>query len=190
MGRELQERLISSEVVFEGRLISVRVDEVELAEGRRARREVVVHPESVAVVPLLPDGQVILIRQYRHAARRVLWELPAGICGPGERPADCARRELSEEVGYEAGELSHLFSTYLSPGFSTELIHVFVARGLTRVGPHLEPDEEIEAHPVPLERAAAMVARGEVQNAAAICGLLAAAHFHAAGGGGSSGAIE
>jgi len=136
-----------------------------------------------------PGGRLLILRRgSKVGTYQGRW---AGVSGYLETdPEEQAYTELSEEVGYEAGELSHLFSTYLSPGFSTELIHVFVARGLTRVGPHLEPDEEIEAHPVPLERAAAMVARGEVQNAAAICGLLAAAHFHATGGGGSSGAIE
>lgn len=173
MERELRERLISSRRVFEGRLISVHVDEVELAEGTRTTREVVSHPGAVAVVPMLDDGTVVMIQQYRHAAGEVLWELPAGTLGDGERPEDCARRELAEEVGYEAGELRRLFSTYLSPGYSSELIHLFVARALRATSAHEESDERIKTAQLPLEEAIAMIERGEVQNAAAICGLLA-----------------
>lgn len=175
MTRELRERLIGSDVVFEGRLISVRVDEVELADGRRARRELVEHPGAVAVVPLLEDGRVVMIRQYRHAAGKVLWELPAGLIEEGEEPEGCARRELGEEIGYEPGELVPLFSTFLSPGFSSEIIHIFLARKLRPVNVASEPDERIEAVPVPLAEAVEMVRRGEVENAAAICGLLAVA---------------
>ncbi len=175
MDEELRERLISSRTVFEGKLIAVRVDEVELANGRRATREIVPHPGAAVVVPLLPEGRVVMIRQYRHAAGKVLWELPAGLLEEGEDPEDAARRELAEEVSYEAEELTPLFSTYLSPGFSCEVVHVFVARGLRRVKARAESDENIRAISLPLSEAVAMVERGEVQNAAAICGLLAAA---------------
>ena len=175
MTRELRERLIGSDKVFEGRLISVRVDEVELADGTRARREFVEHPVAVAVVPMLADGRVVMIQQYRHAAGKVLWELPAGLVEEGEEPEECARRELGEEVGYEPGELIPLFSTFLSPGFSSEIIHIFLARDLRPVNVASEPDERIVAVPVPLAEAVQMVRRGEVQNAAAICGLLAVA---------------
>lgn len=180
MDRESRERLIASRTAFDGGLLTVRVDEVQTASGRRATREVVSHPGAAAVVPLLPEGRVVLIRQYRHAAGRTLWELPAGILGPGEAPEECARRELIEEAGYEAGNLSLLFSTYLSPGYSGELIHIFRAGDLRPVPARLEPDEEIVPVAVPLEDAVAMVRRGEVQNAAAICGLLAVACWHCA----------
>lgn len=175
MDEELRERLISSRTVFEGDLIAVRVDKVELANGRTATREIVPHPGAAAVVPLLPEGRVVMIRQHRHAAGRVLWELPAGTLDAGEAPEKCARRELVEEVGYEAGELSLLLSTYLSPGYSTELIHVFLARDLKKVAACADADEQIEAFDLPLDDAVAMIERGQVQNAAAICGLLAAA---------------
>ncbi len=175
MDRGRDERLISSRKVFEGRLLAVRVDEVELSDGRRATREVVTHPGAVAIVPLLPDGRVVLIRQYRHAAGRVLWELPAGVLEKGEEPLDCARRELVEETGYLAGKLSPLFSVFLSPGFSTELIHLFLAQDLRKVEAAPEVDEQLEIVEIPLAEAEAMVQRGEVQNAAAVCGLLAVA---------------
>jgi len=183
MSAELCERLVSSETVFEGGLISVRVDEVELPGGTRARREIVVHPGAAAVVPLLPEGRVLMIRQYRHAAGQVLYELPAGTLQPGESPADCARRELAEETGYAAGELELMLSTYLSPGYSTELIHVFLARDLHPAGrAQLATDERVALVVLPFAEAVTMARRGEVQNAAAICGLLAAASGGRRGG--------
>ncbi len=174
MDARLRERLIASQTVFEGRLISVRVDEVELPDGGQARREVVIHPGAAAIVPLLPDGRVVMIRQYRHPTGATLYELPAGVLGAGESPLDCARRELAEETGYQAENLRLLFSTYLSPGFSSEIIHIFVATGLRpATGASLDEDERLELVTLPLDEAVAMVRRGEVQNAAAICGLLA-----------------
>jgi len=175
MDPELVERLISSQTVFTGRLISVHVDEVELPGGHRARREVVTHPGAVAIVPLLADGRVIMVRQYRHAAGQVLYELPAGTLAPGESALECAKRELAEETGYEAEHVRLLFSAYLSPGYSSEIIHVFCASGLRHTataGP--DEDERLEVVTLPLSEAVAMVGRGEVQNAAAMCGLLAA----------------
>lgn len=174
MERELAERLVSSRNVFTGRLISVRVDEVELADGSRTSREVVVHPGAVAIVPLLPANRVVMIRQYRHPAGKVLYELPAGTLQPGESPADCAHRELLEETGYQAGDLAPLFSMYLSPGYCTELIHLFLATGLKPgASTGADSDERVEPFILTLPEALAMIGRGDVQNAAAVAGLLA-----------------
>jgi ADP-ribose pyrophosphatase len=174
MERQLGERLVSSRTVFTGRLISVRVDEVELPGGPRASREVVVHPGAVAIIPLLPQDRVVMIRQYRHPAAKVLYELPAGTLQPGESPADCARRELLEETGYQAGELAPLFSMYLSPGYCTELIHLFLATGLEpAASTGTDSDERVEPFILTLSEALAMIGRGDVQNAAAVAGLLA-----------------
>lgn len=175
MNRELREELLASRAAFSGRFISVTVDDVELPDGRRAAREVVHHPGAVAIVPMLDEANVIMIQQYRHPAGRILWELPAGVLEPGEDPEACARRELAEEVGYTPGELLHLLSTFTSPGFSTELIHIFLARDLREVEASEEEDELIRPVQVPLVTALEMVRRGEVQNAAAVCGLLATA---------------
>jgi ADP-ribose pyrophosphatase len=172
---ELREELVASRTAFTGRFISVTVDEVELPDGRAATREIVHHPGAAAVVPLSDDGRVIMIRQYRQGAGQVLWEIPAGVLEPGEEPDACARRELAEEVGRTPGELVHLLSTYTSPGFSTELIHIFLARDLREIDASEEEDEIIRAVPVPLSTALELVRRGEVRNAAAVCGLLAAA---------------
>jgi 8-oxo-dGTP pyrophosphatase MutT (NUDIX family) len=193
MDEELKERLVSSRRVFEGRLLVLQVDEVELAGGARAEREVVRHPGAVAVVALLAGDpsagslrlrsglagspraesrgdQVVMIRQYRHAAGEMLWELPAGVLMPA-----CARRELIEEVGYEPGDVTPLLSLFPSPGFSSEVIHLFVARKLRSVKRLAQPDERIAVELVPFDQAVAMALRGEVRNAAAVCGLLALA---------------
>ncbi len=181
MGKRLEERLTSSTTVFSGRLISVRVDEVELADGVHTTREVVDHPGAVAILPLLPEDRVVMIRQYRHAAGKVLYELPAGTLEKGESPEACARRELAEEVGYRAEHLRRLVTMYLSPGYCTERIHIFLATGLRPAGemgfpsPRPDADERVEPVVMTLEEAVGMIAAGEVENAAAIVGLLAAA---------------
>jgi ADP-ribose pyrophosphatase len=175
MDEDLKERLVTSDLVFAGKLISLRVDRVQLPGGAEATREVVVHPGSVGIVPLLPDGRVVMIRQYRHAVGEVLWELPAGTLMPGEDPEACARRELIEETSYAAEEMTHLFSTYLTPGYCREMMHLYLARGLRQVESQSEPDERIRVVALPLDEAVAMVERGEVKQAPAICGLLAAA---------------
>ena len=131
-------------------------------------------PGSVTIVPILPDGQVVMIRQYRHAARKTLWELPAGTLEPNEEPEASARRELVEEVGYEAGQWHFLFSAFLTPGYDSELAYLYLATDLKPVGERPESDERIAAVPVPFEEAVAMVERGEVQNANTVMGLLAA----------------
>jgi ADP-ribose pyrophosphatase len=187
MDAELRERLISSRRVFEGRLLAVQVDEVELPGGRRAQWEIVAgHPGAAVIVPLLPEGKVVMLRHYRHAAGKVLWELPAGILNPGESPEQCAGRELTEETGYTAGKLRHLFSTYLTPGCSNEIAHFFLATDLSATGTAPAEDEPLELVILPLSEAVAMVGRGEVQNASAVCGLLAVARW----GGEAGGAIE
>ncbi len=184
MGGSLTERPVCSRTVFAGRLISVRVDEVELADGARTTREVVVHPGAVAIVPRLPDGRMVMIRQYRHPAGKVLYELPAGTMQPGEPPEACAGRELMEETGYRAADLARLFSMYPSPGYCTEVIHVFLATGLAPVGkedglaPRPDSDERVEVVVLTLAEAVAMIASGGVENAAAIAGLLAAARVN------------
>jgi ADP-ribose pyrophosphatase len=186
MDEQTRERVVSSQTVFAGRLISVRVDQVQLPSGIAAR-EVVSHPGAVGIVPLLPDGRVVMIRQYRHAVGEVLWELPAGTLQPGEDPEACARRELIEEVGYRAGEMRLLFSTYLSPGYADEVMHVFLATDLVAGASALEEDERIEPVAMPLAEAVAKVRAGEVRNATAICGLLAAAQWAAGEPSGGSG---
>jgi len=124
--------LWSRETRFDGRLIRVVVDTCESAEGETIHRELVLHPGAAAILPLLPDGRLLLVSQYRRPADTVLWEVPAGKLEPGEKPLSCAKRELVEETGHEAGEWRELLTFYTTPGFSDERITLFLARQLAQ----------------------------------------------------------
>ena len=124
------EKTLNSKLLHEGRHFSFLRDEVELPDGYRTYRDTVRHPGSVAIVPVLPDGRIIMVRQYRYAAGRELLEIPAGTLELGEPILDCAMRELKEETGYEAETFKPLLSCYMTPGYSNEIIHFFVAKGL------------------------------------------------------------
>lgn len=166
------ETLVSSERAFEGRLISLRVDQVELEDGKLARREVVEHRGAVAIVALTADNQVALVEQWRHAAGEALVEIPAGTLDPEEDPAECALRELGEETGFTAGRLDHVVSFWSAPGFTTEKMYLFLARDLKPVQAEADEDERIDAFLVPWQEALAMCADGRIQDAKSIAGIL------------------
>ena len=151
--------------------MSLRVDDVELPSGHRQVREVVEHRGAVAVVPLIEDD-VLLVRQFRRAAGRALLEIPAGSMEGGEEPEACLQRELGEEIGMRAGHVTHMVSFYPSPGFLTEVVHVYVA---SQLSPHrLDAEEEdLEVVRLPLARARALVGQ-EIVDAKSIIGLLLA----------------
>jgi 8-oxo-dGTP pyrophosphatase MutT (NUDIX family) len=179
-------RVQSSETVFEGRVIALRRDTVAMPGGGESVREVVTHPGAVAVVAVDDHGRVVLLRQYRHPVGRYLWELPAGLRdADGEPPLETAKRELAEEVLLAAERWSLLTTTYNSPGFSDELVLVYLAEGLSDVArpegfvvEHEELDMTIER--VPLADAVQRVFDGDIRNASAVVGLLAAAQVRAA----------
>lgn len=174
--QSLAEETISSETVYQGRLVNLRVDTVRLSNGRVSTREVVQHPGAVAIVPVLPDLNVVLVEQFRQAAGKVLLEIPAGTLDPGEDPLACLERELREEVGYSPGVVEHLFSSYLAPGYSSEMLHCYLATDLIPSPGTPDRDEVLYTRQMPLEQAAEMVLRGEVQDAKTVCGVLLAAH--------------
>lgn len=167
----MKEELRSSRTVFEGRLLKVRVDEVELPGGGEAQREVLVHPGAVALLALDDEGRLLLVRQYRHAAGRSLLELPAGTLEEGEPPEACARRELEEETGHRPGRLEPLISFFPSPGVSSEIIHLFLASELLAVESGPEEDEQLELVRLTPEEALRRMDAGEVADAKTIAGL-------------------
>jgi len=134
------ERLLERREAFSGTLIRLVVDRVELPSGASGSRELVLHPGGAAILPMLPDGRILLVRQYRHATGGALWEVPAGKLDPGEAPLDCAQRELLEETGHEAVEWREIASFFSSPGFSDERITLFLARNLRQTRETI-PDE-------------------------------------------------
>jgi 8-oxo-dGDP phosphatase len=166
-----------SDTLHVGRVLALRLDQVVMPGGHEARREVVEHPGSVVVVALHDDASVTMIDQYRHPLGRRIRELPAGLLDvPGEDPVTTARRELLEEIGYTARDWSVLVDLVASPGFSDEAQRVFLARGLSEVGRPAGTDEEadLEVVRLPLSEAVRQVLSGEIVNAPAVAGLLAA----------------
>ncbi|MCC6188609.1 MAG: NUDIX hydrolase [Anaerolineales bacterium] len=168
-------QVIRSEVKYRGRAFQVRVDEVAVRPGLTTRLDIVDHPHSVMMLPLDAENQVWFVRQYRHAAGQVLLELPAGTLKPGEDPAKAANRELQEEIGMRAERLEEIASFYLAPGYSTELMHVFMATGLSASPLPQDDDEDIAIERVPIERVLALAGSGALQDAKSLVGVLAAA---------------
>ena len=174
---DLTEKTLESKRVFEGRLVNLRVDTVELPNGRVTTREVVEHRGAVAIVPMLDRERIVLVRQYRQPVGGAILEIPAGTLETGEDPYDCARRELAEEIGYRPGKLTRLFYSYLAPGYSTEMLHTFLAEDLEKVGENREPDEFLEIVTINLRDAAEMIRGGEIVDAKSICGILLASRI-------------
>lgn len=163
--------VLDSELEFDGRVVKVYRERVRLPDGREALWERVGHPGAVGMVPLLDDGTVLLVRQYRHAVRGVLLEIPAGKLDRDEAPEQCAMRELVEEVGHRAARLVKLAEFYNSPGYSDEYFHLFLAEGLTREQGECEDDEFLQLVPVGLREAVEMVVEGRIIDAKSIIGI-------------------
>lgn len=176
----------SSGTVFDGHIVSVRQDEVQMSDGSTGKRDVVVHPGAVGVIALDDEDRVVLLRQYRHPVRSYLWEVPAGLKDVADEPlVDTARRELLEEAGLAAGRWDRLLDLYASPGGSTEEVTIFLARDLTEA--ELPADFELaaeeldlEVRRVPLDEALAAVQEGRIRNSLAVSGILAAVAAKAA----------
>jgi len=164
-----------AEEIKSGFQIRVAHEIAELPDGRRLRLDVVRHPGASAVVPFLGEDEVLLIRQYRHAAGGTILEVPAGKLDAGEAPEACAARELEEEAGRRAGRLAKLGWIFTTPGFTDEVIHLFAAFDLEAVPTRHEDDELIELVPMPLARAVERVWAGEIPDAKSALALLHAA---------------
>lgn len=162
--------MLGTRRIFDGRVLSLRVDDVEAADGHRGTREVVEHQGAVGVV-VLHDGDVWLVRQYRHATGEELIEIPAGKLAPGEDPAACAARELVEEIGLRPRTLEHLRTFYTTPGFTNELFHLYFADELTPEAGELEAGEVLEVERVPLGEVRTLLFSGRIRDAKTLIGL-------------------
>jgi len=163
-----------SSVQFRGRVITVTVDDVTLPNGHRTNLEIVHHPGGAAVVAIDKDRKVCLLRQHRHAVGGYLWELPAGKLEPGEPPIHTARRELVEEGGFEAAEWESLGTCTPSPGVLREIVHLFLATGLSPVASAPESAEVFEVHWVPVDEAYRWILDGTINDAKTIVGIVRA----------------
>jgi len=164
-----------SREIYRGRIITVCQEDVRLPNGGQVTLDIVHHPGAAAVVAVDADETVTLLRQLRHAAGGEIWEIPAGTLRAGEDPADCARRELTEETGLIAADWTALGSILTTPGFCDERIHLFLARALTAGAQQLDDDEVLTVERLPLRRALAMIADGAIADAKSIAGLHLAA---------------
>jgi ADP-ribose pyrophosphatase len=168
-------KVLSSKVVYKGKVFSVTSDKVKEPNGVTATRDVIRHSGSVVILSVDESGdepRVLLERQYRYAAQEYLWELPAGRIDPGESALAGAKRELIEETGYRAKEWKKALTFYASPGFLDETMTIFMARELTLGDAQPEEDESIECHLVPLSQAIDMVLNGKIHDGKAIAGIL------------------
>ena len=181
MSEEKGKRL-STRRVYDGRIVKVDRDTVKLPNGAAVELEMIRHPGASAIVPFLSDPtsydpQILLIRQYRHAADGFIYEIPAGKLDPGEEPLACATRELLEETGCTAQNIEHVYTFYTTPGFTDEKIHTFMATGLTRGEPKRQNDEVMTVEMVALSRAMQMIRTGEIVDAKTALSILFVAGF-------------
>jgi ADP-ribose pyrophosphatase len=158
----LREHPVERRTVFQGRLLTVHDDTVETADGNLAGREIIEHPGAVAIVATDADGRVVLVRQWRHAVGKALWEIPAGTLTPNEEPEAAARRELAEETGYTAESWERLAAGPVAPGYSGEVLHLFAAHGLSPGETNTDPDENVVAQLFTASEAGHLIAEDAV----------------------------
>ena len=165
-------RILSSKIIYQGKIFGIRRDEVIEPSGVRATREVITHPGSVVVLPVLPDGRILMIRQYRHAARQYLWELVAGRIDAGESPRKAAARELIEETGYRARKFRIFLDVFPTPGFLEERMFILLAEGLAAGEAEPEEDEKIIHRAYSRKQLDEMIGDGKLRDAKSIAGIL------------------
>lgn len=172
MDKWLIEKTVVSKRLYEGKIVNLREDVVESNKGRFSR-EIIEHPGAVTIIPVIKEADtIIMVRQFRQAVKKTLLELPAGTLKRGERPEDCAKRELLEETGYTAGSLKKILRFYPAPGYDTEVIHLYLATDLTKSMQRLEEDENIVVLEVKKEEALRMIERNEIEDAKSIIGIV------------------
>ncbi len=162
---ELFEKKLSSRQIFDGVVVKLFVDDIELPDGRKSVREIVRHPGAVCVVPVTDEGEVIMVRQFRYAFNQVLLEVPAGKLEPNEDPLEAALRELEEESGVVASKVEHIGEIYTTVAIIDEKIHIYLATGLTYKKAHPDADEFLEVEKIPLKTLVDMVMNGEIKDA-------------------------
>lgn len=174
---ELMEKRLSSQEIYKGRIVTLRVDEVELPNGKTAQREIVDHPGGVGILAIDDEGRVMMVEQYRYAFGRTLWEIPAGKREAGEEPLETAKRELKEEVGATASRWMPLGEIIPSPGCYGEKLYLFLARGLEFGETHMDEDEFLHVSRLPLTDLIQGCISGEIQDGKTVCAALKAKYI-------------
>lgn len=169
-----KEKLLERRAAYEGRMLHVYSDRVEIG-GRETTREVVLHPGACAILPVTEKKEILFVRQYRYAAEETLLEIPAGKIDPGEAPDVCAARELTEETGFRAERLRKLGAVFTTPGFCNEKIHLYLADRLVTAYQHLDTDEFLDLVKIPLGEALEMIRNGEISDAKTLAAFAIAA---------------
>jgi len=179
MSKPLKFEKIRSEIGFQGRAFKLRLDHLRTPDGREVIYEIIDHPGAVTIIPVTADGRILFVHQYRPATGIVLLEFPAGTLNPGEDPAECASREVREETGMAANQITHLGNLWLAPGYSTEYLRFYLAEGLYSSPLDQDEDEYIEVESILIEDAYAMADRGEIEDGKTLAGLMMLkAHFN------------
>jgi ADP-ribose pyrophosphatase len=166
------EKTINSKLLHQGRNFSFKTDEVQLPSGKTTTRDTVDHPGAVAIVPILDDGRILLVKQYRYTTGKELLEIPAGTLERGEAPDTCARRELKEETGYTAGSMKKILTMYMAPGYSNEVIHLYFATTLKEGEKNTEEDENITTEAYGPDELLEMMEKNTIEDAKTIAGVL------------------
>ena len=169
---KLKETTISSEVVYKGKFLDLRSDQVLLPNGSVSSREWINHPGAAVIIPILPDGKIALIKQYRYPVKSEFIELPAGKLDSGEDPTTCALRELEEEIGYKANKIKFLGNIHPAIGFANEIMSIFVAEDLVKTSDNKDKDEFLELIPTNLKDAVDLIWKNKITDVKTIIGLL------------------
>lgn len=169
---QLFERKVSQKILFKGNAINFRVDEVLLPNDKRNLREFIEHPGAVAVLPILNDNKIVLVKQYRYPIKKVTFEIPAGkLCGKRDKPLQRIRRELKEETGYTAKKIIHLVDFWPTPAFSNEMLKIYLATGLKKGKSKPDEDEFLKIKKISLSHACKMIKKGQIKDAKTIIAI-------------------
>ena len=168
----VEEKTISSDRIYTGKVISLKVDTVEIDSKGYKKREIVEHPGAIGIVALTDDNKIVLVKQFRKPIEKAIWEIPAGKLEIGESPKECAIRELKEETGYSAKNIKLIHKFFTSAGFSNQKIYIFLATGLTKGEPNFDEDEFIEKYEIDINEAKNMVIKNEIEDAKTTIGIL------------------
>lgn len=167
-----EEKTMKTEKIYEGKILTLRVDTVELPDKKYTKREIVEHPGAVAILALTDDKEVVLVKQFRKAVEQELLEVPAGKLEAGEEPEICAVRELKEETGFTAEKMEYIFQYHTSPGFSNEKIHLFFATGLKEGMAQPENDEYIDIEKIKIDELIYMIREGKIKDGKTVIAIL------------------